>query len=364
MPGAPLEFDIWQNGLSSSWELDLFGKVRRSVESAQANVLASIEDRRSLALSTLAELAQDYVELRGTQALLGIVESNLRIAERGTQLVYDRFRNGVGTTSDLAQAEGQQAMVAADVSPLRAQRAALINAIGLLLGEPPRALEAELSPNGKLPAIPSLVSIELLSDLVRRRPDVRAAEARLHAATADTGVAVASFYPDVSLTGIADLNGLRLRDAFSMPARAFDVGPSITIPLFQGGRLTGTLRLRQSQQREAAIAFQKVVLTAWQDVDNALTAYAEEQRRRMRTAEAAAQSQRALSAAQQRYAQGATDFLDVVSSESRLLQAQDCLATDDTRIAIDLVSLYRLLGGGWEVAGQGIVVRAQHPYDQ
>lgn len=364
LPGAPIEFDIFQSGLSSSWELDLFGKVRRSVESAQANVLASVEDRRALALSTLAALAQGYLQLRGTQALLAIAGSNLEIAERSNRLLQDRFRNGVGTVLDVAQAQSQVATVAATIPPLRAQQAALINAIGMLLAEPPRALEAELLPVGSLPTVPVVVPVGVPGDLIRRRPDVQAAEARLHAATADAGVAVANFYPDVSLTGVADLNGLRLRDAFSMPARAFDVGPSITIPLFQGGRLTGTLHLRQSQQREAAIAFQKTVLMSWQDVDNALTVYAESQRRRVQTAASVTQNQRALSAAQQQYTEGASDFLNVVASESRLLQSQNDLATDDTQIATDLVALYRALGGGWEIAGDRVAVPAQHLYGQ
>ena len=254
--------------------------------------------------------------------------------------------------------------MAATVPPLRTQLAALTNAIGLLLGEVPRALERELSLPAPLPAVPDTVPVGLPGDLVRRRPDVREAEAQLHAATAETGVAVADFYPDITLTGLADLNGLRLRDAFSLPARAFDVGPSITIPLFQGGRLTGNLRLRESQQREAAITFQKTVLTAWQDVDNALVAYAEAQRRRAQTAEAVKQNEDALRAARQRYVQGASDFLNVVSSEQLLLQSQNNLATDDTQIATDLVALYRALGGGWEVAGPGVVVPTQHIYDQ
>ena len=363
-PGAPLEFDIFQNGLTSSWELDLFGRVRRSVEAADANLLASVESRRALALSVLAELAQDYLQLRGTQALLAVAERNLAIATESTRLVRERFRNGVGTMLDLAQAQSQQATVAATVPPLRTQLAALTNAIGLLLGEVPRALERELSLPAPLPAVPDTVPVGLPGDLVRRRPDVREAEAQLHAATAETGVAVADFYPDITLTGLADLNGLRLRDAFSLPARAFDVGPSITIPLFQGGRLTGNLRLRESQQREAAITFQKTVLTAWQDVDNALVAYAEAQRRRAQTAEAVKQNEDALRAARQRYVQGASDFLNVVSSEQLLLQSQNNLATDDTQIATDLVALYRALGGGWEVAGPGVVVPTQHIYDQ
>ena len=363
-PGAPLEYDLFQNALNASWELDLFGKIRRSVEAQDATTLASLEDRRSLGLSALAELATDYLQLRGVQAQLVIAERNLEMAERNTQLVRDRFRHGVGTTLDLAQAQGQQATIAATVPPLRTQQASLINAVGLLLGEQPRALAAELLPRAPLPAVPPTVPVGLPGDLVRQRPDVREAEARLHAATAQTGVAVASFYPDVSLTGMANLDGLRLADAFSLPSRAFQVGPTLSIPLFQGGQLTGTLRLRKSQEREAAITFQKTVLQAWQDVDNALTAYAEAQRQRAQTAQAVQQNEAALGAARQQYALGATDFLNVVSSETQLLQSQNNLVGNDTTIATNLVSLYKALGGGWQALGNGIVVPKQRLTDQ
>ena len=363
-PGASLEYDLFQNGLNSSWELDLFGRIRRSVEAQDATTLASLEDRRSLGLAALAELATDYLQLRGVQAQLVIAERNLEMAARNERLVRDRFGHGVGTTLDLAQARGQYAAIAATVPPLRVQQAVLINAIGLLLGEQPRALEAELLPRAPLPAVPPTVPVGLPGELVRRRPDVREAEARLHAATAQTGVAVASFYPDVSLTGLADFNGLRLANAFSLPSRAFQLGPTLSIPLFQGGQLTGTLRLRESQQREAAITFQKVVLQAWQDVDNALTSYAEAQRQRAQAAETVRQNEAALDAARQRYAQGATDFLNVVSSEAQLLQSQNNLASNDTAIATNLVSLYKALGGGWQVLGNGVVVPTQRLIDR
>lgn len=347
-PGAPLEYDLWQNGANASWELDLFGRIRRSVEAADANTMASVENRRGIALSALAELAQDYLQLRGTQARLTIAERNLLLAEQNTKLVRDQFANGVATTLDMAQAQAQQASVAGTLPTLRTQEASLINAIGLLLAEQPRVLDGELRPRGPTPGVPPLVPIGLPGSLVRSRPDVRQAEAQLHAATAQTGVAVASFYPDVSLSGLADLNGLRLANAFSLPSSAFQIGPSISVPIFRGGQLTGELRLRESQQREAAISFQRTVLQAWQEVDNALTAYAEAQRRRAYVAQAAKQNETALAAARQRYKEGVADFLNVVSSQSQLLQSQTDLASSDTEIATDLVTIYRALGGGWE----------------
>ena len=349
-PGAPLEFDLFQNGLSSSWELDLFGRVRRGVEAANADTQADIEDRHGLALSAIADLAQDYLQLRGVQAEQAIAQRNLALAQSDTALVGRRFADGVATTLDLAQARAQQSTIAATVPPLRAQEAALINAIGLLLGEAPRALDAELRPPSGQPAVPPSVPIGLPATLVRRRPDVRQAEARLHAATARTGVAVAEFYPDVTLMGNFALQSLRFKDAFSLYSRAFQVGPTVSLPLFEGGRLRGTLRLRESQQREAAISFRRTLLQAWAEVDNALTAYAEAQRRRSAVADAAAQNAVALQVARQRYAAGVVDYLNVNASQSQLLQSENDLAGSDTRIATELVTLYRALGGGWEIA--------------
>ena len=349
-PGAPTEYDLFNNGASVSWELDLFGRVRRSTEAARADTLAALENRRGLALSLLAELAQDYLQLRGVQAQRSIAERNLQVAEQDTRLVRDRVSNGVATSLDLAQAQAQQATIAATLPTLRAQEAALINAVGLLLAEPPRALGGELQPRAAVPAVPPLVPVGLPGTLVRRRPDVQEAEARLHTAVAQTGVAVANFYPDVQLTGTAELNGLHFGNAFDLHSRQYDFGPSVSIPLFQGGRLTGELRLRKSQQREAADRFQQTVLQAWGEVDNALTAYAEAQRRRADVAEAVRQNERALAAARQRYIEGAADFLNVNSSQAQLLQAQNDLATLDVQIAGDLVTLYRALGGGWQAS--------------
>jgi NodT family efflux transporter outer membrane factor (OMF) lipoprotein len=348
-PGAPLEYALFRDGLTSSWQLDLFGRVRRAVEAADANTLASVENRHGVALAAVAELAQSYMQLRGTQNRLGIAKRSLRLAEENVELVNKRFGDGVATTLDLAQARAQQATIAATLPPLRTQEAELINAIGLLLGYAPRTLEAELRRSQLLPRVPRKVPVGLPGTLVRRRPDVREAEARLHEATAQTGVAVASFYPDVTLNGAVNVESLRLSNLFSPTSAAFAVGPSISIPIFEGGRLRGVLALRESQQREAAISFQKTVLRAWKEVDDALTAYREAQRRRADVARSVTENQTALQAARQRYSEGAIDFLNVISTQAQLLQSENDLADSDTQIATYLVNLYRALGGGWEV---------------
>jgi NodT family efflux transporter outer membrane factor (OMF) lipoprotein len=349
-PGAPLDYALFRDGLTSSWQLDLFGRVRRAVEAADANALAAVENRHGIALVAVAELAQSYMQLRGTQSRLEIAKRNLRLAEQNVDLVNERFGGGVATTLDLAQARAQQATIAATLPPLRTREAELINAIGLLLGDAPRALEAELHRSQILPRVPRKVPVGLPGTLVRRRPDVREAEARLHEATAQTGVAVASFYPDVTLNGAVSLESLRLTNLFSPTSTAFAVGPSISLPIFEGGKLRGSLALRESRQREAAIFFQKTVLQAWKEVDDALTAYREAQRRRADIARSVTENQAALQAARQRYSEGAINFLNVTTTQAQLLQSENDLADSDTQIATDLVNLYRALGGGWEVA--------------
>jgi NodT family efflux transporter outer membrane factor (OMF) lipoprotein len=200
-----------------------------------------------------------------------------------------------------------------------------------------------------VPRVPRKVPVGMPGTLLRRRPDVREAEARLHEATAQTGVAVASFYPDVTLNGASSVESLRLSNLFTPTSTAFALGPSISIPIFEGGRLRGTLELRESQQREAAIFFQKTVLRAWKEVDDALTAYREAQHRRADVARAVTENRAALQAARQRYSEGAIDLLNVITTQAQLLQSENDLADSDTRIATNLVNLYRALGGGWEI---------------
>jgi NodT family efflux transporter outer membrane factor (OMF) lipoprotein len=349
-PGAPLDYALFRDGLTSSWQLDLFGRVRRAVEAADANALAAVENRHGVALAAVAELAQSYMQLRGTQNRLGIAKRNLHLAEENVELVNTRFRNGVATTLDMAQARAQQATIAATLPPLRAREAELINAIGLLLGEAPRALEPELRRPQMIPRVPRKVPVGIPGTSVRRRPDVREAEARLHQATAQTGVAVANFYPDVTLNGAVNLESLHVSNLFNLASTAFAVGPSISIPIFEGGRLKGALALSESQQREAAVFFQETVLRAWKEVDDALTRYREAQRRRIDVARSVTENQSALQAARQRYSEGATNFLDVTATQAQLLQSENDLSDSDTQIATDLVNLYRVLGGGWEVA--------------
>jgi NodT family efflux transporter outer membrane factor (OMF) lipoprotein len=315
-------FDLFQGGFDASWELDLWGRVRRQVESADAQVDASVEARRQTLLTSLAELARNYVQLRGLQESERITRNNLSTANETVRLTNERFQGGLATDLDVAQARAQAETTGANLPQLEAQEQQAINAISLLLGEPPGALAAELETRKPVPPVPPTVPIGLPSELARRRPDIRQAEAQLHAATADIGAAEADFYPKVTLSGSLALQATQFHNLFGTDAVTYGLGPSLTIPIFEGGRLRRTLELRQAQQKEAAVNYQKTVLQAFHDVDNALISYRADQLRRDRIAAEAAQSRRALSLASDRYKNGLSDYLEVLTAQRTLLGAE------------------------------------------
>ncbi len=341
-------FNLFQYGFDASWELDLWGRVRREVESSDASLEASGDARRNSLLSVLAEVARDYLQLRGVQTQLAIANDNIKIARQSLDLTQARYKGGLTTDLDVANAAAQLATNEADVPQLEQSQDEQINALSFLLGEAPQALRAELITPGAVPPVPPRVPVGLPSELARRRPDIRQAEAQLHAATADIGVAVADFYPKITLDGSIGLQALKAKDLGNWGARQYGLGPTISIPIFEGGKLRATLQLRKVEQQEAALNYQQTVLQAWHDVDNAMTAYAAEQRRRDALANSVAQNQRALDLSRQRYTQGVADFLNVLDAQRTLLQAELQLAESTTTVSQNLVQLYKALGGGWE----------------
>jgi NodT family efflux transporter outer membrane factor (OMF) lipoprotein len=342
-------FDLWQYGFDSTWELDLWGSVRRGVESARATMQAAAENRRNTLVSAQAELARDYIQLRGVQRNIQIVRENLGTAQESLRLTQERAASGLTNELDVSNAQAQVNSVASQIPALQQQEGQAINALSLLLGEAPRALQAELGAPKPIPPVPPRVPVGLPSDLIRRRPDIRAAEAQLHAATADIGVAVAAFFPSVSLSGSFGFQALTLAKTFSWDSRQYGIGPTVSLPIFQGGRLRATLQLRKQTQKEAALTYQRTVLQALHDVDNALIAYTNEQRRRDQLQQDVNASRRALDLARQRYTQGVATFLDVLDAERTVLAAEQQLNDSTTTVSTNLVALYKALGGGWEM---------------
>ena len=341
-------FNLFQYGFDASWEVDFFGHVRRNVEAADAQVAASEEAQRDQLVSSLAELARDYVQLRGAQRSLQITQENLATERQSLGITKERAAGGLTTDLDVANASAQVSSTAAQIPALQTQEAQLMNAIALLLGMQPNALRAELATPAPVPPIPAVVPVGLPSELARRRPDIRRAEAVLHASTADVGVAVADFYPRLTLSGSFAIQAIDAANLGSWASRSYSIGPSLTLPIFEGGRLTRTLELRKAQQQEAAITYQRTVLGALHDVDNSLTAFSAEQRRHVELERSVAQNRLAVGLARQRYSQGIADFLSVLDAERSLLASEQQSVDSTTTMSTNLVQLYKALGGGWE----------------
>ena len=341
-------FNLWNGGLGVSWEADLWGRVKRSVEVADASVHMAEEDRHAVQLLVIVQTAQDYIELRSTQQGLAVVEQNLHIAQRSLELTRLQLKEGVATDLEVSEAAAQVAEIQARLAPLQQHSAQLINALSLLLAREPRALQQQLSTPANVPSYTATVPIGLPSELAERRPDIRRAQAQLHAATAAIGVAEADFYPRITLSGNMGFQALQLSDLGSWGSRSFAFGPGLSVPLFEGGRLKGALQLQEGRQQEAGIGFQKTVLRAWHEVDDALVAYQANQRRRDSLLQAVAHNQRALDSVHQQYTQGTVDFLNVLTVQNALLANQAALVDSTAQVSLSLVDLYGALGGGWQ----------------
>lgn len=341
-------FNLPQYGMNASWEVDFWGHVRRQVEAATAAVHATEEMRRDILVSLMAETAQDYIDLRATQTQIGILEHNIDIANNSVKLTTLRFQQGAATRLDVAEATGQLHTFTSRLAPLKAQATHRLNALSFLVAREPGSLDAELGKPAPIPLVPAAVPAGLPSELAERRPDIRMAADRLHAATASIGVAIADFFPRVTLSGSLDIQALQFSGLGSWASRQYGFGPTATLPLFEGGRLTGQLHLRRAQQKEAATLFQRTVLKAWQEIDDAMADFTAAQRRRDELAAAVHENNIAVDTAKAQYVQGAADFLNVLTLQNALLSSQSALADATAHVAEAVTNLYRAIGGGWE----------------
>jgi NodT family efflux transporter outer membrane factor (OMF) lipoprotein len=339
--------NLWQYGFDASWEIDLWGAARRALQAARATAQASQEDLRGVLIAQRAEVARDYLSLRGVQAQRAIVEATLAADRDTASIVEQRVNAGVTPQQDLISAQSEVDYVASQLPALGQQEAQLINALSLLLGSAPDALREELLAAAAPPLTLPQVSLGVPSELARRRPDIRSAEAKLQAATAQIGVAVAALYPSITLTGSFGFQALDFAKLGSWSARQYALGPSLTLPLFEGGRLRGTVELRKVEQQQAAIAYQQTVLQAWHDIANGLVAYGSEQERLRRLTRAAQDSDSALAIAAERYRSGIDPYLNVLTAQRTLLQYRLEAAQSLPSAQSDLIQLYKALGGGW-----------------
>jgi NodT family efflux transporter outer membrane factor (OMF) lipoprotein len=351
MPGGasisiPNPYNQYQLGANVSWEIDLFGRVRRTVEAADANVQVSVEDQHAVLVSMLADVAQSYLELRGAQARLHIAKENLATIDELLELTRQRRVAGLTTYIDVSNASAQASATRAELPAFEKQITQNINQLSRLLAREPEALRGELDSAAPIPPTPPDVSIGLPTELARRRPDIREAEASLHAATAQIGVAVADLFPRLTFAANGGFQSETAGNLLQWASRFGSFGPTFNMPIFDRGRWK-TVHLYDVRAQEAALLYRRSVLNALHEVENALAAYGADQQRRGWLDAAVVENRDALRLSQQRYEAGLTNFIDVLDAERTLQQNQISLADSNTAVDTDLVGLYRALGGGW-----------------
>lgn len=351
-PSIPNPYNQFQLSAGASWEIDLFGRIRRSVEAAQAGVQVSVEDHRAVLVSVLADVARSYVELRGAQARLSVAKENLATIDQLLDLTRQRRAAGLTTHIDVANAIAQATATRAELAAFDLEITQSINQLSQLLAREPEALRSELDSAAPVPAVPSDVSIGLPAELARRRPDIREAEANLHAATAQIGVAVADLFPRLTLSANGGWQSEGAGNLLEWASRFGSVGPTFDLPIFDRGRWK-TVHLYDVRAQEAALAYQRTVLNALHEVENALAAYSADQQRRAWLDATVVQNREALALSRQRYESGVATFIDVLDVERTLQQNQLSLADSVTAVTTDLVQVYRALGGGWQPSPHG-----------
>jgi len=337
----------YQAGFDAAWELDLFGGTRRSIEAATANLEAAVDARLNALVTLTAEVAANYIDLRGFQEQIAIAQRNLKSQQHSADLTRQRFQGGLVSGLDVANAEAQVATTAAQIPLLEQSAQQTIYSLSLLLGREPGALLAELTPPTAIPTAPPAVPVGVPSELLRRRPDIRQAEALIHAATADIGVATADLFPSISLTGNLGTQGSKFNSLGNWSNRFWSIGPSVSWPVFASGRIRSNIEVQRALEEQSLIAYRTTVLTALQDVENALIASAKEQEHYQALTQAVTANRRAVDLATRLYTQGQTDFLNVLQAQGALYSSENALALSSRTLSTNLVALYKALGGGW-----------------
>ncbi len=341
--------DLYQGGFDASWELDVFGRVRRTVEAATADLSASEENYRDVLVTLLSEVSVNYLTLRGAQLRLDIANKNIEAQRQTVQLTQERFQAGLSSDLDVSQAQAQLANTEAQVPVIETTIKQSIYQLATLLGTTPEPLVDQLLKEAPIPGIPPEVPVGLPSDLLRRRPDIRRAERQLAAATARIGVATADLYPRFNLTGNIGQASMSLADIAKSSSSFWSFGPSFNWNIFNAGSTRANIEVQKARTEQALATYEKTILTAVQDVESSLIAYSKEQVRRDSLESAVRSNQRAYDISSELYSKGLVDFLRVLDSQRSLYQTQEQLALSSQQVSTNLVSLYKALGGGWDV---------------
>jgi NodT family efflux transporter outer membrane factor (OMF) lipoprotein len=343
---------LYSTGLDATWELDLWGRISRQVESADAGLQASVEDYRDVLVSLYAEVAQRYVDVRTAQARIQALVENVESQKKTLRLVQDRLRAELASDLEVAQAELNLATTESQVPTVRQDLAAAVHRLGVLLGERPTALYAELRETKPIPQPPKEILVGLPTELLRQRPDIRAAERRLAAQTAQIGVATADLYPRFSLTGFFAFENFGVSDVFKWQNRAYGLGPTMQWNVFDGGRIRSNIQAQDAITQQLLTSYEQTVLDALRQVEDAMAFYIQENDRQDALYRSVVAAAKSVKLVQTLYVTGLTDFQNVQDQERRKSEQDDQYAQSQGAVTKYLVDIYRSLGGGWAPTDQ------------
>lgn len=338
-------------GLDASWEIDIFGRIARSVESSQAAMEATEASYQNVIVSLVAEVGLNYVQMRTLQTRLNIAEHNLAAQDNLYNLTDWRWQAGLGSKLDAEQALTSVEQTRAQIPSLKNQIAQNQHQLALLLGVAPASLNAQLNKVQPIPSTSLKIAIGVPADVLRQRPDIRQAERELAAQTAQIGVATAAMYPKLALSGSIGLEAIKASNLFTAAGLVDSVLGRLTFPIFNAGAIRQNIEVQNAKQEQALANYESVVLTALKDVENALVGLVQEQQRLQDLNLAMQASERAMELAQNQFKSGLIDFQNVQQTQRSLLSLQDQYASSQGQITTYMISLYKALGGGWKSLG-------------
>ncbi len=340
--------DFFKFGGEGSWEIDFWGRIDRSIESADASLEASTEDYRDVLVVLYAEVSTNYVEVRALQDRIKYVRGNIETQHKSLQLTKDRFDAGLAPDLDVQQAELNLARTESTLPTLQIQLVQTINHLGVLLGEHPGALHDELVKPSSIPKPSEHITVGLPVGLLRQRPDIRQAERELAAQTALIGVAKADLYPSFSLFGTFEIAANDFSDVFDYSqSRMHSFGPSFRWNIFDGGRVRNQIRAESARTEQALVRYEQAVLNALEDVENAMISYNQEGVRRNALERSVKAARKSTELVRTLYISGLTDFQNVQEMERFQFEQEDQFAESEGKVVQNLISIYRSLGGGW-----------------
>ena len=339
--------DLYHLGVDASWELDIFGRVRRMIESAGAQYQATVETERDVKVTLFAEVALTYIEMREFQNRIAYARKNVASQEESLKLAQERLQTGLSSRLDVVQARANLSFTLAVIPNLVTSKNLALDRLAVLLGSEAGTLQSEFESTEQIPKPSDRIVVGVPADLLRQRPDIRRAERKLAAQTALIGVATADLYPDFSLSGFIGLQSRSFGDLFNTNSKMWGLSVPVNWSLFSGGKIKGNIRVQEERAEQALLAYRQSILEALEEVEGSMLAFNQEQIRRQALQSAVEATTEAVDLVLVQYNTGLTEFNNVMMMQRDLLKLQDQLVTSEAQCLVDLIALYKAMGGGW-----------------